>query len=714
MASITVNGNTIVPIGSQGEGWIVNANDQEKVESALNAKDSNFILVQVDHILTVAEKGVLAHHHVEIQEYVAENTFLCRYEPDDLQALRLLPFVVTADVYLPQLKTTISLKEMVERVHDQEDYEVDLILHETPNLTSEQLASYVAQAAGVALRDLEILERKIRVTVHQDKLAALAALDSVNRIEEVRQYTTFNDQARAVLLDAGAIQNASIPYQGTGQIVCVADSGFDQGIATDTGDIKVHPAFSDRVVQVIGMVPDTATPNDPVGHGTHVCASICGNGVYKNTADMVDVPIKGTAPNAKIIVQAMSQCYPDLRAWGLKPPADTSILYSSAYQLGARIHNNSWGLKWSSTARQFGYAGGATAIDRFMCDNLDFCILVAAGNDARAKNAGASQIGDNGAAKNCITVGATGTTRDNDGQRYTRGFKHGSDVTSVAIFSSRGPTLPARNANNETTVGRIKPDVVAPGVAILSAASRALSPKDHRRVANGESADPDWMFQSGTSQATPLVSGCVALLREALQGVGKDKISATLIKALLVNGAVLHSSKDESGKTMIYDYAQGFGRVNVSTSLKMVRQLSFVDGWKGNMKCESEHPHAQDAPMLRVTSEKDKTWQSPPLTIPSTGARTRLTVTMTYPDPHGALLQNDMNLIVRAGAGDEPIERHGNMADGDQGFDCENTVEKIIWDDVPGPTAVIIVKAQAFAMTSVEQTFAVAWDLQSI
>lgn len=98
MASITVNGNTIVPIGSQGEGWTINANDQGEVESAPNAKDSNFILVQVDRVLTVAEKGVLAYHHVKIQEYVAENTFLCRYEPDDLQALRLLPFVVTADV----------------------------------------------------------------------------------------------------------------------------------------------------------------------------------------------------------------------------------------------------------------------------------------------------------------------------------------------------------------------------------------------------------------------------------------------------------------------------------------------------------------------------------------------------------------------------------------------------------------------------------------
>jgi len=98
MASITVNGNTIVPNGSTGEGWTVNANDQEEVRSAPDAKDSNFILLQVDRVLTVAEKKTLADHNVEIQEYVAEKTFLCRYEPDDLQTLRRLPFVVTADM----------------------------------------------------------------------------------------------------------------------------------------------------------------------------------------------------------------------------------------------------------------------------------------------------------------------------------------------------------------------------------------------------------------------------------------------------------------------------------------------------------------------------------------------------------------------------------------------------------------------------------------
>ena len=86
------------------------------------------------------------------------------------------------------------------------------------------------------------------------------------------------------------------------------------------------------------------------------------------------------------------------------------------------------------------------------------------------------------------------------------------------------------------------------------------------------------------------------------------------------------------------------------------------------MDAISEASHSQDVPPLRVTLEAEKAWQSPPLVVPSTGIRTRLTVTLTYPDPPGALLQNDVNLIVRAGV-EGAIERHGNMTDGEVGFD---------------------------------------------
>jgi serine protease AprX len=555
------------------------------------------------------------------------------------------------DSYHTQLKATNSLKDMVQRQADRTSYEVDLILHNVPNETSAALASSVAQAAGVNANDLEILPRKIRLTVNQNKIADLAALDSINRIEEVRLKDLYNDQARTILHVDAVTGSKPAEYQGTGQIVCVADTGFDQGISADTASAKVHPAFAGRIEQLVSVWSDTDA-QDPVGHGTHVCASICGNGIYKDTSESKDVVIQGTAPSAKLMVQAMSKFSSDLGRWILKTPADVSTLFSGAYDMGIRIHSNSWGDSWDADTGQLDYEADATAIDTFICQHPDFGILVAAGNDAQKENHRTSQIGDNGAAKNCITVGATGTTRPNDGERYKPGIPALSGVTDTAIFSSRGPTKLTLDSKGQAIIGRIKPDVVAPGVAILSAASRAVVATARVRVEFGPSDDPDWMFSSGTSMSTPLVAGCVALLREALQQVGKQHPSAALIKALLINGAVNGSDP----KNPVFDYQQGFGRVDVNASIAMIKQASFVDG---GSKLEST---AQDVPSLRVIQDSDKTWQSPALNIPS--GRNRLVVTLTYPDPPGALLQNDVNLIVRA----DNVERHGNVGS-DDGFD---------------------------------------------
>ncbi len=105
----------------------------------------------------------------------------------------------------------------------------------------------------------------------------------------------------------------------------------------------------------------------------------------------------------------------------------------------------------------------------------------------------------------------------------------GSDLVAdnpegMAAFSGRGPT----------TDGRIKPDVVAPGTAVLSTRSRAVVTAS---TDWGVSNDPAFFFDGGTSMATPLVAGCAALVRQFL--VTDHAIaspSAALVKALLING----------------------------------------------------------------------------------------------------------------------------------------------------------------------------------
>ncbi|RSL44905.1 hypothetical protein CEP53_011012 [Fusarium sp. AF-6] len=203
---------------------------------------------------------------------------------------------------------------------------------------------------------------------------------------------------------------------------------------------------------------------------------------------------------------------------------------------------------------QLGYEDDATAVGKFVHEHQDFVVLIAAGNDADKETHGESQIGDNGVAKNCITVGATGSTRSNDSFKFKPGSPKQLTPTDTAHFSSRGRTKCSKNCKCENVVGHIKPDVY--------------------KWRFGDSKDEDWFFMSGTSMAVPLVAGCVALMRETLQKNEKHHPRAALIKALLVNRAINHSRPNGPGS----DYEQGFGLVDVDTSIDMIEKGTFVDG----------------------------------------------------------------------------------------------------------------------------------------
>ncbi|CAM5717831.1 S8 family serine peptidase [Streptomyces hirsutus] len=49
------------------------------------------MLVQTDHALSAEEKAQLTELGAVIHEYVPENTYLCGYQPSDLDAVRDLP-----------------------------------------------------------------------------------------------------------------------------------------------------------------------------------------------------------------------------------------------------------------------------------------------------------------------------------------------------------------------------------------------------------------------------------------------------------------------------------------------------------------------------------------------------------------------------------------------------------------------------------------------
>lgn len=300
--------------------------------------------------------------------------------------------------------------------------------------------------------------------------------------------------------------------------------------------------------------------------------------------------------------------------------------------------------------------------------------MFSAGNDGLRPSSTNAHIGGSNAAKNCICVGATESSRGSTSFRFDPA-KPAGQPNSVAAFSSRGPTLE----------GRIKPDVVAPGVAILSAASRDKAINDQMRNQYGPTQDNLWMFSSGTSMATPLVAGCCAVLREALQTKGVQKPSAALIKALLVNGATdLGLSRAQ----------QGFGRVDLKNSLVPVEKPN--DGPNG---------FADVGYTSGNSLQEGQSWTHEIVLSKSQNAGT-LKVTLAYSDRSGQAMQNNLSLKIQIRQATGTVDKRG-----DEGFLAENNVEQVASQILPGGTAVVTVIADRIARLDDSQAFAVVWTI---
>ncbi|KUL86308.1 hypothetical protein ZTR_08598 [Talaromyces verruculosus] len=547
---------------------------------------------------------------------------------------------------------------------------VDIIFHEGVEVSDANKISAVAKAAHVDFDIIEPTGGKIRLQVQEQYLDKLVALDEVKEIHEVYQTKLLNNQARAIL-KADIIHNGT-EYKGEGQVVAVADKGYDRG---STNPDLTMPQFKDKADHLYALGRQN-NADDPDWHGTHVCGSVVGDGSFEN------VKIEAPASRARLVVQSLLDNWNGLG--GI--PSNLNDLFKPPYEeQGARIHTNSWGYVWNGS--QLPYDPSSTEIDEFVWNNPDMVICFAAGNDGvdRSPTNGIvdlGQIGAHAAAKNCITIGASESSRNNPRTYHSvwpsdfpsqpiRNDSIANNPEGMAAFSSRGPTKE----------GRIKPDVVGPGTSILSARSQKSSLGSSNIWGTG---DETWVYLGGTSMATPLVASCIAVLRETLIAKGESKPSAALIKALLINGAVEligQYNPPEAGQSP--NPNSGWGRVNLANSVSVV----FAN--QNNVKYA-------DAGPLKQGDEDEVS------TVPITEGNKKLKVTLVWTDYPGAYLQNDLDLIVTV----DGLERHGNMGLS-QGYDRVNNVEQITWDNIPLGQAKI--KVRAHRITRFAQKYACAW-----
>lgn len=162
-------------------------------------------------------------------------------------------------------------------------------------------------------------------------------------------------------------------------------------------------------------------------------------------------------------------------------------------------------------------------------------------------------IGIPGTARYVVTVGAYVTKASwvgLDGKAY--GHK-GVAVGGITSFSSLGPTRD----------GRIKPDIVAPGMLIASARS-AVIPKSN--------SDPDAFHRvlAGTSMATPHVAGVIALMLQY-----NPELQAIAIPRILKETARLDAS---TGLLATGSPVWGLGKVDSRTATGFFRLTLLTQG----------------------------------------------------------------------------------------------------------------------------------------
>jgi hypothetical protein len=383
--------------------------------------------------------------------------------------------------------------------------------------------------------------------------------------------------------------------RGEGQIASASDTGLSQGDLTTPNNFHYDFGQTGSATNPMRVIHgyalnDRGTWDDDQdiggGHGTHTSGSIVGNGFRSGSTPSTDTfpttCFAGTAPKAEFVFQSVMTS--DGNLGGI--PADLTTLFQTPYDDGARVHSNSWGAPMAGA-----YTTDSQGVDKFVWTHPDMVITYSAGNSgvdcwyyngSCVHPGGCSpdgvidtdSIGSPGTAKDCITVGASEDYRPDFEYGYTDqsdqevcesdptwGWFNGCDFSEDPVLSD----LMADNANGMAAFssrgpcddGRVKPDVVAPGTAVISTRTDVNQSYEQWGTCNVPSSPTDlrpyYVAMGGTSMANPLTAGSAVLVRQyyvdgwhandssitnasASAGDGFDP-SAALVKATLINGA---------------------------------------------------------------------------------------------------------------------------------------------------------------------------------
>ena len=357
--------------------------------------------------------------------------------------------------------------------------------------------------------------------INSSAIATLALLEGVVMVEEYGVLQFYGD----IQTPATKSSSSEIYPQGAWDL---GVSGQGVNIAlTDTGVDSEHPGLSGKHVAGYDAVcfvhsdpmcilsggrqaDGSFDPDDANQHGTACMGMAAATGMGP---DGEQTDFYGSAPNATLIDVRIGT---DVGAGPFENYLLEQEFYESAMNGIQWIIDNKdtpWpgvdeslhgidiiSLSWGITSHEGGGSDGEDMHSRILDEATlaGITVSVAAGNDG-PDNDGLSGMGSSSLS---VTVGATDDQNTID-----------RDDDTIAGYSSRGPR---RDNGDSNPVNELKPDVTAPGSNIIQAEGCVSSGGCNNNVPGQDASSNDYTGRgSGTSYATPAVTGVISLVIEA-------------------------------------------------------------------------------------------------------------------------------------------------------------------------------------------------------
>ncbi|HIB24448.1 MAG TPA: hypothetical protein EYO22_07075 [Candidatus Poseidoniales archaeon] len=447
---------------------------------------------------------------------------------------------------------------------------VGLSYDHTPTVQDEAKVQALGHTVNQLLHSVDAL---LIGTVNASDVWGLAQLDGVVMVERYGVLTFYGD----IQTPAVKARNSSFYPVGAWDLG-VTGEGVNIAL-TDTGVDEEHPGLVGKFVAGYDAVcylhtdplciaaggretDGSFNPDDGNQHGTACMGMASATGLE---ADGSQSNFTGAAPDAKLIDVRigtdagagpfenyfLEQEFYESAMNGVQwiiDNRDTAWQGADEQNFGIDIISLSWGI----TSHEGGGSDGEDMHSRILNEAVEAGITpsVAAGNDG-PDNDGLSGMGSSSLS---VTVGAT-----DDINTINRG-----DDT-VASYSSRGPR---RDNGDSNPYNELKPEISAPGTNIIQAEGCVTTGLCNNLFSDA-SQNTYTGRGSGTSYATPSVSGVIALVIEA-----NPDLDPLQIKEVLKQTAERRGPASVPDVDPYWNRDFGYGMVDAYEAVKLAQHLN--------------------------------------------------------------------------------------------------------------------------------------------